>query len=157
MKIYISYFYAVRFFKPYQIPMSTAVWDPKWYQPPRGRLYHIDKRGVINGLKATPFALPHHSGDTPDCLICDKVPSHCAFIPKYKAHLDSLDFEDMIARIERLAREAVQLTADPDHEPEVVLLVHEAPSNPCSERGPLVDWFHKHGVTIEEYPIPSKK
>ena len=32
MKIYISYFYAVRFFKPYQIPMSTAVWDPKWWR-----------------------------------------------------------------------------------------------------------------------------
>lgn len=29
MKIKISYFYMIRFFKPNQIPISTAVWDPK--------------------------------------------------------------------------------------------------------------------------------
>lgn len=29
MKIKISYFYHVRNLKQYQIPVSTAVWDPK--------------------------------------------------------------------------------------------------------------------------------
>ena len=38
-------------------------------------------------------------------------------------------------------------------EPEIVLLVHEAPNNPCSERWPLFEWFKKHGIDAKEYPI----
>ena len=36
-------------------------------------------------------------------------------------------------------------------EPEIILLVYETPSNPCSERQPLIDYFEKHGIKIEEY------
>ena len=31
MNIYISYFYNIRFFPKNLIPISTAMWDPKWY------------------------------------------------------------------------------------------------------------------------------
>lgn len=31
MKILISYFYQIRFFKPNMIPLSTAAFDPKWF------------------------------------------------------------------------------------------------------------------------------
>lgn len=33
MKILTSYFYQIRNFKPYQIPLSTAISDPAWYHP----------------------------------------------------------------------------------------------------------------------------
>lgn len=56
MKFYISYFYQIRFFKPNMIPISTAKWDPKWYSQ-NGKPY-IDKRGVVNGLRAPVLALP---------------------------------------------------------------------------------------------------
>ena len=57
MEIYTSYFYQVRFMKPYHIPLSTAVWDPKWFHANRGQDYHFkDKNGVYNGLRAPVFA-----------------------------------------------------------------------------------------------------
>lgn len=31
MKIYTSYFYQIRFFKPNMIPLSTAKYDPSWF------------------------------------------------------------------------------------------------------------------------------
>ena len=37
MKIMTSYFYAIRFFKPNMIPISTAKWDPKWYHQNKGQ------------------------------------------------------------------------------------------------------------------------
>lgn len=36
-------------------------------------------------------------------------------------------------------------------EPVIVLLVHEAPNNPCSERWALKDWFLDNGYILEEY------
>ena len=32
MNILISYFQQIRYFKPYMIPVSTAMWDPKWLE-----------------------------------------------------------------------------------------------------------------------------
>ena len=39
MKLALSYFYQIRNFKHYMIPVSTAVWDPQWF--------HIDKTTKI--------------------------------------------------------------------------------------------------------------
>ena len=44
-----------------------------------------------------------------------------------------------------------------DLEPHIILLVHEAPSNPCSERWALLDWFSENGIAAQEYPIPKKE
>ena len=38
-------------------------------------------------------------------------------------------------------------------EPIIVLLVHESPDNPCSERKPLIDFFNSHGIQMEELII----
>lgn len=60
MKFYISYFYAVRFMKPNTVALSTAMWDPKWfYDKYQGDVY-LDKRGVLNGLRAEPFVPKDH-------------------------------------------------------------------------------------------------
>lgn len=32
-----------------------------------------------------------------------------------------------------------------------MLLVHEAPNNPCSERKSIQDWFMAHGKEVKEW------
>ena len=39
MKLAISYFYKIRFFQPWMIPISTAAWDPKYYHDNKGKDY----------------------------------------------------------------------------------------------------------------------
>lgn len=57
MKLYTSYFYQIRFFAPNIVPVSTAVWDPKWYHNFAGQdNVFLDKRGVVNGLRAPALA-----------------------------------------------------------------------------------------------------
>ena len=36
-------------------------------------------------------------------------------------------------------------------EPIIMLLVHEAPQNPCSERRVIQEWFADHGITVKEW------
>lgn len=140
MKFYISYFYALRFMKPEAVPLSTGHSDPPYFHDNRNRYYVFrDKRGVMNGLRAEPF-VPH-------CEYSDH------FMEDYKKQLDALDFDEMMERFESIAERVSPGVEDP----EVVLLVWEAPDNPISERWPLFEWFQEHGVKVEEYPIPAKK
>lgn len=139
MRFYISYFWNVRNINPHAICLSTAKWDPHWfYRDRQGNVYR-DKRGVMNGLRAEPFVPIVEYSDH--------------FMEDYKKQLDSLDFDEMICRFRSIAERV-----SPDEKnPEIVLLVHEAPDNPYSERFPLFDWFKEHGVQAEEYPVPVKK
>lgn len=97
-----------------------------------------DNRGVMNGLRAGPFV--------PNCDYSDR------FMEDYKKQLDALDFDDMMRRFDSIA----ERVSPDDPDPEIILLVHEAPDNLISERWPLFDWFKEHGVEAEEYPIPKK-
>lgn len=153
MKIYTSYFYQVRFFKPNMIPLSTAQFDPKWYNQNRGQGYVFkDKNGVYNGLRAEPFA-PGQSCSN-DCRGPQNCPTKdfnsCSFLQKYYAQLCQLDFNDIMNRIERIANHIQNLEQFTD-EPIVVLLVHEASDNPCSERKAIQKWFADNGVIVEEW------
>lgn len=139
MKFYISYFWNVRNIHPKAVCLSTAKWDPKWfYAAHQGDVYR-DSRGVMNGLRAEPFV--------PNVEYSDK------FMEDYKNQLDLLDFDDMMKRFKSIAERV-----SPDElDPEIVLLVHEAPDNPISERWPLFEWFTEHGIETEEYPVPDKR
>lgn len=156
MNIYISYFYMVRFFAPYEIPLSTAVWDPKWFHDFKGQDYaFIDKRGVFNGVRATMFA----PGDTCSSLCrgregCQKTPETCDFLRLYAKQLERLDFHAFMKYLEQastLFQEQLKLARPADF----VLLVHEAPDNPCSERVPLQTWFEKNGHPLYEWERPE--
>lgn len=139
MKFYISYFWNVRNISPKAVCLSTAKRDPHWFYTGIQGMVYRDKRGVMNGLRAEPFV--------PTVEYSDR------FMEDYKRQLDSLDFDEMICRFRSIAERV-----SPDEEdPEIVLLVHEAPNNPCSERWPLFDWFKEHGIEAKEYPIPAKK
>lgn len=151
MKIFTSYFYQVRFFKPYMIPLSTAIWDPKWFHDNKDHAYtFVDKNGVINGLRCEAL----HPGRSCSGLChgaagCSFTPDSCEFIKKYKEQLAAVDATDYLHRIENLCKTA-QKQLGFTHEPVAVLLVHEAPSNPCSEREALQEWAH---CTELSYPI----
>lgn len=142
MKIYTSYFYKIRFFKPNQIPVSTALSDPKWFHANKDKDFKfIDKNGVINGLRAEwlkPGASCHNLCHGREG--CQYVPESCAFLSAYKEQLESMPIEESVHRLEELGSYLKSIMGF-EGEPEIVLIVHEAPTNKCSERGVLQSYF----------------
>jgi len=109
MKFYTSYFYAVRHMKPWHIPLSTAIWDPKWFHAFKHQDYtFIDKNGVINGLRAEMLspspALEGLCAGAP----CSRKPDSCDFLRKYFEQLSKINFKDFLSRCERLGKQVQQ-------------------------------------------------
>lgn len=161
MKIYTSYFYQIRNFKSYMIPVSTATWDPKWYHDFTGSYDYIfrDKRGIWNGLRAPILHFPKekYNGNNmcgEACLMEPKDPSRCGFMTELAQYYDSLDFQYIISNLQRLG-DRVKENDGFQEEPIIVLIVYEIPSNKCSEREVLHRWFKKNGYNLTElsYPI----
>ena len=153
MKILISYFYKIRFMKPYMVPLSTCCFDPKWFHKSNGHKYiYKDKNGVYNGLRAEPFV----PGEECEGLCrgpenCDTGNSNtCAFLANYRKQLDKLDFNNIMQRFERIGN-LIKEKESFKEEPICVLIVYETPSNPCSERRVIKQWFKEHGVEVEEF------
>ena len=153
MDIYTSYFYQVRFMKPHMIPLSTAIWDPKWFhQNKRQEYVWKDKNGVYNGLRAPVFAPgPMCEGLCRGPESCDTHDPHrCLFLSTYRYQLEQLDFENIIARCESMGNR-IKAIESFQEEPVIMLLVHEAPQNPCSERRVIQEWFAAHGKEVVEW------
>lgn len=149
MKIYTSYFYQIRFFTPNMIPFSTAVWDPRWYYKNHQGDWYIDGRGVINGLRAEPFAPgPQLQGLCRGACIPGH-PADCSFLEGYWNQLNQLNFDNIMTRTETLCNKVAQYCNQTN--PIAVFIVHEAASNPCSERGQIQKWFKKNGIECEEW------
>lgn len=131
--------------KPHMIPLSTARFDPRWYYNGKKQGYvWRDKRGVINGLRAPIFAPgPRCEGLCHGPEGCKSNPSNCDFLRMYHVQLKHLNFKDTVESLEKLAKLMGGDTA--------VLLVHEAPTNPCSEREVLKTWFKENNYELEEY------
>ena len=148
VKLAISYFYRIRFFDRSMIPLSTAVWDPKWYS--RNGETYFDSRGVVNGLRFTHFMpdstcnnLCHGTSN------CSDKPETCAFLQKYSEMLDRLDYDKIMDVLENIASNTKSILKL-DCEPTLVFMVYEPPYKPCSERVPLVAWFKVHGYALTE-------
>lgn len=151
MKVMISNFSQIRNFTENMLPLSTAMWGPKWYHDFKeyGHTF-IDKRNIFCGLVFDPL-VPGKSCDG----LCDggcepKNPHHCDYLKAYRAQLDSLDFNQVMNRLEVIANEYIT-KRDIKDEPIAVLMVYEASDNPCSERWPLVEWFYANGVKLQEF------
>lgn len=169
MRISLSYFYQIRFFRPYMIPLSTALWDPKWYHKSTGNQYtkFIDKNGVINGLRIECLQ-PHSeseskSDDHKYCTYCTeddkKINSQhhdCDFLLDYRSKLDRLDFNKLLNDFDVIGQ-SIKNQLNFTQDPLIVLIVHESPDNPCSERWVLFDYFRDHNYPLYElqYPILS--
>lgn len=141
MKIFTSYFYKIRFFKPYQIPFSTALFDPKWFHDFKDQSYKfIDKNGVINGLRAEIL----HPDSSCEGLCsgkpCEHSPNSCDFLKTYRKQIFSLNYDVVINEFKTRA-DRIQYILKFVEEPEIMLIVHEAPSNQCSERNILQQFF----------------
>lgn len=157
MKIYISYFYKVRFMKPNTIALSTAVWDPKWFHQNRSQKYTFtDERGVVNGLRAEPFVPGINCdglciGEEGVGRLCDGNPLGCKFLGEYYRQLCGLNPSDIEDRFKRLGKAIAARQGFNPSQCEYVLLVHEAPQKKCSERYVLQRWLIENGFETEEY------
>lgn len=151
MRIYTSYFYQVRFFPPNLIPLSTAKWDPKWFHEGLAQSHQFkDKRGVLNGLRAEPFVPGIELDGTcrgPES--CFETPPRCRFQLGYLGQLRQLDFQTVMNRFEDLA-ERIK-AAEGFDDVDFALLLHEAPTNPCSERIAIHLWFAQNNYRIDEW------
>ena len=155
MKILTSYFYQIRNMKQNYIPLSTAVWDPKWFHQGKGNGYQWkDKNGVWNGLRAEPF-VPGEACEGlcrgPETCMAYS-PQTCSFLKTYYNQLEQLDFQEIISRFETLGNQIKEIEGFKE-EPILVLIFHEKYDNPCSERWPVQEWFKEHGYPIEEFNI----
>lgn len=144
MKIATSYFYQIRNFKPYMIPISTALYDPAWYRAKKP--YFIDKNGVINGLRAESF--------TPPIGYCEgacspRKPEECEFLKVYYEKLRALDVEAFFQRASANIKKIKEILGF-EEEPILVFIVHEAPWNKCSERVVIQKYFRELGYECNE-------
>lgn len=162
MKIRTSYFYQIRHFKNNMIPISTCLWDPSWFHNFTNDYNYIfkDKRNILNGLRIeTIIEQGRNSNYEPDYCPCDKKEYQtCSFLKNYKKNLEKINFNKMITDMQELANN-YQKNEKIDEEIILVLIVYEAPNNPCSERVPLQEYFTSHGweCTELEYPIQQLK
>lgn len=154
MKISTSYFYQIRNFKRNMIPVSTAIWDPRWFHTGNNVGEYCDKNGVWNGIRM-PILSPINI-ETDTCINCkDRNPNDCKFLRDYKDYLNSLNFEVIYKSLDKLAN-TVKDMENFKGEPHIVLIVHETPDNNCSERKPLQEFFSLHGVNCKELVYPIK-
>lgn len=157
MRFFITNFYNVRFFKPNCIPISTAIWDPKWFHK-NSRLdsggCFLDANNVLNGIREESLSCKTIYDSAHDCEVCDHTKhASCGFLTKYRKYLSTLDFNLLLAELNRVAEDVRKLTLYTG-EPNVILLVHEKEDNPCSERWPLIEFFKQHDVELKNW---SKK
>lgn len=149
MKVYISYFYKLRFFPQNLIPVSTAAFDPAWYSAKKNGV-KLDKRGVVTGINYKVLSPSYLNDEDQQCKTCDKSHSDsCKFLKAYRKYLDSLYFDDVM-RVLEATRDAVDNTFRREGS-DICLMVYEAPDNPCSERAALIDYFAANGVELIEF------
>ena len=124
--------------------MSTAVHDPKWYHDSKSLDYvFIDKRGVVNGLRAPMLSpIKIHNSECKNCR-SNKDTSVCSFIRQYREYIFSLNFGEVYRFLCNISQKF--------NDADICLIVYEKPDNPCSERATLVEWFAKNGVTVKEF------
>ena len=159
MKIATSYFYQIRFFKPYMIPFSTAVWDPKWYHENKGNTHNfLDKNGVLNGLRIKDLAPgPQLNGlckGPQQCSACD--PHNCDFLRLYKQQIENIPTGILLKHLDKVTS-MVKDKMGFKEEPIAVLMVYEPTDNICSERTILHEVLNAEGVGIEELKYPIAK
>ena len=153
IKIAISYFYQIRNFKPNMIPVSTAISDPLWYRPRIDEEYYIDKRGIPCGLRYDPLIVQLNGIHGCPCEDKSRAPN-CPTMLEYRSLLEDIDFDKMITAFEFCGNK-FKKELQFEEEPIIVLIVYEVPSNPCSERWALIEYFQAHGIDCNElsYPI----
>lgn len=141
MKIVTSYFYQIRHFTPNIIPVSTAMSDPFWYQPPEGKEYFYDKRGIVCGLRYEPLIVQKYGTHSCPCEAHNLAPA-CPTMLEYEQLLHSLVDKERTLKAFEYCCNKFQKEIGFKEEPIISLMVYEAPTNPCSERLALQKFFN---------------
>lgn len=142
MKIYTSYFYQLRNFPKNLVGLSTAKYNPKYR--PMGK----DARGVIC-VDCPPFK-PGRSCSGLCNGKCDpKHPDDCEFLKAYKTQLDKINIHSIQESLGKLATQIAQDEGLQDID--FAFLVYETPTNPCSERVAIQQYFKEHGIECKEW------
>lgn len=159
IKVYTSYFYQIRNMRPDCLAFSTALGDPKYFHDfTNDKQYKfIDKHGRLNGLRAEPFCPPTdlppqaacHGPESCSHLQTD-IPWYCDFLLEYYKKLNKLDPQEIEQRFLRVGQ-AWQDFCQEEMDITYILLVHEAPTNPCSERVMLQRWLKENNLGGEEW------
>ena len=155
MEYFITYFQNVRYLTEEYIVIDTSIWAPKWLDPSNGKRQYINENNVLIGIKEESFLIPED--EIPEemcngkpCPYINKHP-HCQFLDAYEKHLAKIDFNGyLIPELHRVAEEVRKITHYKG-EPKIILLVHEKPDNPCSERLCLIRLFEKNGIILKEW------
>jgi len=142
MKLYTSYFYQIRNFPRNLIPLSTAVWPPKY---------------PIKDSTGQPAILidcwPMKPGSQCAGLCngsCDpKHPDDCKFLEVYREQLDNIDFERFYTQLENLKKQIEE--GEGLQDVDFAFIVFESPKNPCSERTVIQAWGASLGIEIKEW------
>ena len=156
MKYFITYFQNVKYITDSSsILIDTSIWAPKWLDPSNGKRQYINENNLLIGIKEESFLMtedeiPAEMCSGKPCKYIESFPN-CQFLCAYRQHLDKIDFENyLIPELNRIAEDVRKITHY-QGEPKIILLVHEKPDNLCSERGPLVELFKKHGLDLKEW------
>lgn len=156
IKLWTSYFYQIRNFPNNIIPLSTAVYDPKWFHNNKGQdNVFRDRRGVYNGFRISPLVPgPSLCNLCRGNSACPYVPWNCEFLRRYRQQLDSIDFDDFMRKLDTSVGKICNLDWF-NGVPEVAFIFHEAPDKACSERVIVTDWIMRNGLNIEEWSFGS--
>lgn len=166
IKFYISYFYQIRNMKPNMLPMSTAMYDPKWFHDNKGNNYrYFDKRGIINGIRIErlifeksryDFLIDSNTDCQKMCLkdtpkFYDVNKCWCPFMCSYATCIreKNPDFNEFITFCERYVdflNQTMGVNIDT-----IIFIVHEPTSVTCGERPVLQNWFEENGLELKEW------
>jgi hypothetical protein len=107
-----------------------------------------DARGVIC-VDCPPFKPGHSCSGLCNGKCNPKHPDDCEFLKVYKAQLDKLNIHSIQ---ESLGKLATQIARDEGlQDIDFAFLVYETPTNPCSERVAIQQYFKEHGIKCEEW------
>ena len=159
MHLYTSYFYQIRYFKPYMIPFSAAVVDPPWFHDFKDSKHNfIDKNGVLNGLRMKNF-IPH--SDFADICLGNQScltgnPRSCPYMTAYENQLRQLTKKKVEDYFESVCNQAIEKMGE-ELLPVPVLIVEWGPENVCSRGHTICTVMTEIGIPTSElkYPISA--
>lgn len=165
IKFYISYFYQIRHMEPNMLPVSTAMWDPKWFHDGKNYSYHyFDKNHILNGIRMVNLMMPFYKWEelvnrNESCIHCGTnngadgawVSGLCPFMQEYSKCIreNNPDFQKFITFCEgylQFLNNSLNICLDT-----IIFIVHEPPYKRCGERPILIKWFKENGMELEEY------
>jgi hypothetical protein len=87
-----------------------------------------------------------------DICFCSEVKKNIESSCVYVSEMIIFSIRIILIDLLNKTAEFIQQLEGFKNEPEIILLVHEAPNNLCSERIPLQELFKNNGIDVIEWP-----